>query len=275
MSTQVTEPAPPAPSAPGRATTDQHVSFPRVVRSEWIKFWTLRSSWVTLLAAVIGVIVIGQLIGYNTGKSFSGLAPEDSAPSGVMQGYFLGQLLIGILGVLFVAGEYSTGMIRSTLAAVPTRLPVLGAKALVFFLVSLVAMVPTCVVAYLGAMALRGHFGHGVALSGNLRVVLGTALYLALVGLLGGAFGWIVRSIPGGITSLVAMLLVVPVLLEVIPGTWTQSFAKYLPSNAGSSFVSSIQPPGTLAPWTGLAVMVAWVAAALVIAMVLLKRRDG
>jgi ABC-2 type transport system permease protein len=262
-------PATSSAGSPGRVT------FPRVVRSEWIKFWTLRSTWITLLAAVAGVIVIGQLIGYNTGKSFSGLAPEDSAPSGVMQGYYLGQLLIGVLGVLFVSGEYSTGMIRSTFAAVPSRLPVLGAKAVVYLVVSLVAMVPTCIVAYLGAMAFRGHFGHGVALSGNLRVVIGTGVYLALIGLLGGAIGWIVRSTPGGISALVALLLVVPVLLEVIPGHWVASVSKFLPSNAGSSFVSSVHVPGSLSPWTGLLVLVLWVLAALVAAAVLLRRRDG
>ena len=267
-----------AVATPARRTASgsrQGVTFARVVRSEWIKFWTLRSSWITLLAAVVGVIVIGQLIGYNTGKSFAHLAPEDAAPSGVMQGYYLGQLLIGVLGVLVVSGEYSTGMIRSTLVAVPRRLPVLGAKALVYGFISLVAMIPTCVLAYLGAMAFRAHYGHGVGLGGNLRVVIGTAVYLALIGLLGSAFGWIVRSTPGGISSLVGTLLVVPVLLKVIPGNWAKSVGEYLPSEAGSSFVSSVRADHTLAPWPGLLVLVVWVAAAMALAAVLLRRRDG
>jgi ABC-2 type transport system permease protein len=252
------------------------VSFRRAVVSEWIKFRSLRSSWLMLLAAVIGVFVIGQLIGYNTGKSFATLAPEDAAPSGVMQGYYLGQLLIGVLGVLFVTGEYSTGMIRSTMSAVPRRLPILAAKALVFGIISLVAMVPTCILTFLGAMAFRSHFGHGVSLadSSNLRVVIGTGVYLALVGLLGGALGWIVRSTPGGIATLVGLLLVVPVLLEVIPGTWAESVGQYLPNNAGGSFVSSVHADHTLTPWTGLLVLIAWVAAAVVLASVLLRRRD-
>jgi ABC-type transport system involved in multi-copper enzyme maturation permease subunit len=255
-------------------TSRDQVTFARVLTSEWIKFRTLRSSWITLLAAVVGVIVIGQLIGYNTGKNFSHLAPEDAAPSGVLQGYFLGQLLIGVLGVLFVTGEYSTGMIRSTATAVPTRLPVLGAKAVVFGVISLVAMVPTCIVAFLGAQAFRAHFGHGVSLSGNLRVVIGTGVYLALIGLLGGAIGWIVRSTPGGISTLVAVLLVIPVLLEVIPGHLVASAGKFLPSNAGSSFVSSVRAPDTLSPWVGLGVLLIWVALAVIVAGVVLKRRD-
>ncbi|HET6154318.1 MAG TPA: ABC transporter permease subunit [Marmoricola sp.] len=254
---------------------DHRVTLARVIRSEWIKFWTLRSSWLTLLGAVAGVIIIAQLIGYNTGKSWAHLAPEDAAPSGVMQGYFLGQLLVGVLGVLFVSGEYSTGMIRSTLAAVPTRLPVLAAKALVFFAISLGSMLPTCVVAYLGAMAFRTHYGHGASLDGNLRVVIGTGVYLALVGLIGGAIGWIVRSTAGGISSLVALLLVLPVLLEVIPGTFVKSVSKYLPSEAGSSFVSTVHAQHTLSPWAGLVVMVVWTIGAIAVAAFLLQRRDG
>jgi ABC-2 type transport system permease protein len=256
------------------AGSAQRVTFPRVARSEWIKFWTLRSTWLVLLAAVAGVIVIGALIGYNTGRSFAHLAPEDSAPSGVLQGYYLGQLLVGVLGVLFVSGEYATGMIRSTLTAVPRRLPVLGAKALVCFGVLLAAMVPTCVVAYLGAMAFRAHFGHGASLSGNLRVVLGTGVYLALIGLLGVATGWIVRSTPGGISGLVGLLLVVPVLFQVIPGHWVSTVGEYLPAAGGSSFVSTVHAPDTLSPWLGLAVLVAWVVGALLLAAVLLERRD-
>jgi ABC-type transport system involved in multi-copper enzyme maturation permease subunit len=264
------------PAAGAAPRIAQPVNFARTVSSEWIKFRTLRSSWLVLLAAVVGVIVIGQLIGYNTGKSFSHLAPEDAAPSGVMQGYFLGQLLIGVLGVLFVTGEYATGMIRSSATAVPRRLPVLAAKALVFGLVALVAMVPTCIVTFLGAMAFRSHFGHGVSLSdpGNLRVVIGTGVYLALVGLLGGAIGWIVRNTAGGISTLIGLMLVLPVLFEVVPGTWAESVSKFFPSNAGSSFVSTVHASDTLMPWTGLVVLVVWVVAAIVAAAVLLKRRD-
>ena len=259
-------------------TTDRGtVTFPRVVRSEWIKLRTLRSSWITLFAAVAAMILIGTLIGYNTGKNWAGLAPEDAVPSGAMQGYFLGQLLIGVLGVLFVSGEYSTGMIRSTLAAVPKRIPVLLAKTVVFGATALVAMVSAALLAFGGAQIFLSHYGHGSALSdpGVLRVVVGTGVYLALIGLLGGALGWILRNTAGGIATLVGLLLVVPVLLEVLPWQWLKDIGRYLPGNAGGSFVSSIQVPDTLTPWTGLTVLALWVVAALGVAAVLLKRRDS
>jgi len=264
------------PPSPTR-TDVPGVSFARVVNSEWIKYRTLRSSWIVLLAAVVALIGIGTLIGYNTGKNWAGLAPEDSAPSGALQGLYLGQLLIGVLGVLFVSGEYSTGMIRSTLAAVPRRVPVLLAKALVFAGVVLVTMVPAAFAAFFGAQAFLSHYGHGSSLSDPtvLRVILATGVYLALIGLLGSALGWILRSTPGGISTLVGLLLVVPVLLEVLPGAWVKDIAKYLPGDAGGSFFSSVQADNTLTPGTGLLVLVIWVVVALGLAGVLLKRRDG
>lgn len=281
MSTATTELASPAgQSAAGTTTATTktgQLSMMHVIRSEWIKFRTLRSSWVMLFAAVVGFIALGLVIGYNIGKNFSGLAPEDSAASGPLQGYFLAQLLMGVLGVLFVTGEYTTGMIRSTMAAVPRRVPVLAAKAVVFGSIAAVAMVASSFGAYFGSQLFLSHYGHGSSLSdpGVLRAVIGTGVYLALIGLLGGALGWIVRSTPGGISSLVGILLVLPVLFQVLPGAWATDVLKWLPSAAGGSFVTSVRLPDTLAPWTGFGVLVAWVVGAMAVAAVLLRRRDA
>ncbi len=259
------------------ADTDGDVTLRRVLRSEWVKFRTLRSSWVILVAAMLALVVLGLVIGYNIGRHYAGLAPEDAAASGPLQGYYLGQLLIGVLGVLFVTGEYSTGSIRSTLSAVPRRTPVLVAKSIVFGTIAVVAMVAASLAAFAGSQLFLSHYGHGSALTdpGVLRAVVGTGVYLALIGLLGGALGWIVRSTPGGISSLVGILLVIPVLFQVLPGSWAADVLEYLPSEAGSSFVMSVRLPDTLAPWTGLAVLVVWVAVALAAAAFVLKRRDA
>lgn len=254
------------------------VTFPRVVTSEWIKFRTLRSSWIVLFSAIVAMIVIGALIGYNTGLHWGGkLDAEDRVASAPLQGLNLAQLLIGVLGVLFVSGEHTTGMIRSTLGAVPRRLPVLGAKAVVFGVIALVAMVPASFATFFAAQAFLRHYGHGTALSAPtaLRVIIATGVYLALIGLLGSALGWIVRSTPGGISSLVALLLVVPGILAVLPGQWAKDAAKYLPGDAGQSFYATLQGDNALTPGTGLLVLVLWVAGALGVAAILLKRRDG
>ncbi len=165
------------------------LSFVRVMDSEFIKFRTLRSSWVMLLSGVLALFGLGLLGGWNAGRN-ANLSPGDVLPSWMLEGYYVSQLLVGVLGVLLVTGEYGTGLIRSTLVAVPRRVPVLLAKAAVLTGVSLVTMSVASVATYVGAESLLRTPGHPLGLTepGVLRVVLGTGLYLALVGLLGAAW---------------------------------------------------------------------------------------
>lgn len=259
-----------------RSAPRGRVTFPGASASEWIKFRSLRSSWITLSAGLLGFLAISLVIAYNTGRG-AHLAPEDAAASGTSQGYLLAELLIGVLGVLFVSGEYGTGMIRSTLAAVPKRLSVLYAKGVVFGGVVLASTVVVSVISFLSSQAILAHYhrGHSITDPTALRVVLGVGSYLTLVGLLGSALGWIVRSTAGGISALVGVLLVLPVILETLTGTWGKSIGQYLPSAAGGSFITSIRASHTLAPWTGLGVMALWVAAALTFAGWRLRHRDA
>jgi ABC-type transport system involved in multi-copper enzyme maturation permease subunit len=267
--------APPA-AAPGAEA--QPVTLRRVVRSEWIKFWTLRSTWAVLGAAVAGMIVLALVVAYNTRHLTSNLQANDIAPSSTLQGYYLGQLLIGALGVLFVSGEYGTGMIRSTLVAVPRRLPVLWAKLVVFVSVTAVSMIAVSIVAFLCSQALLSHYRTGFSLGGPgvLRVVIGTGIYLTLVGMIGGALGWIVRSTPGALVAYFATVLVLPVLFGDALGNWGKEVAQFLPSQAGASFSTSIpEGPYSLSPWVGLLVLAGWVAVALAVAAGVLRRRDA
>ena len=257
----------------------QPVTLRRVIKSEWIKFWTLRSTWLVLGGAVAGMVVLALVVAYNTRHITSNLQANDIAPSSTLQGYYLAQLLIGALGVLFVSGEYGTGMIRSTLVAVPKRLPVLWAKLAVFVSVTLTSMVAVSVVAFLCAQALLSHYRTGFSLSepGVLRVVIGTGIYLTLVGMIGGALGWIVRSTPGALVAYFAVVLVLPVLFGDALGNWGKEVAQFLPSQAGASFSTSIpeSPAYSLSPWIGLLVLAGWVAVALAIAAGVLRRRDA
>ena len=267
--------APLVPTEP--AVSTEPVTLPRVVRSEWIKFRSLRSSWAVLGAAVVVMLAFGVIVAFNTRHLTAGQDPDDLGKSATLQGYYLGQLLIGALGVLFVTGEFSTGMVRSTFAAVPTRLPVLVAKFLVFLAVSAVAMITVSVVAFLAGQAIisQDRVGYSLSDPGALRVVLGAGVYLALVGLLGGAIGWIVRSTPGSLVAYFALMLVLPVVFNVVLGQWGKNVYKFLPSGAGSSFFSSPQEPDSLHPWTGLGVLVIWIIVALAAAAVSLRRRDA
>ncbi|MDQ1633438.1 MAG: type transport system permease protein [Frankiaceae bacterium] len=278
MSVSTAAPVRPATTPAGDPSdVARPVTLRRVVRAESIKFWTLRSTVGVLAAAVIGMVAIAMIVALNTRKLTGDVQLEDVLPSATLQGYYLGQLLIGALGVLFVTGEYSTGMIRSTLAAVPKRLPVLVAKLLVFLAVVATAMLAASVVAFLGAQALLGHYRTGFSLGdpGVLRVVLGTGIYLTLVGVIGMAIGWIVRSTPGSLVTYIAVVLVVPGIFSSVLGSWGRHIAQYMPSQAGASFSTSLHLPPSLSPWVGLGVMVLWTVAGLVVAVLSLLRRDA
>ncbi len=260
-----------------RAVQVEPVTLARVVRSEWLKFRTLRSTLAVLAAACLGMFGVALIVAYNTRHLTPNLQPDDIVPSSTLQGYYLGQLLMGALGVLFVSGEYSTGMIRSTLAAVPRRLPVLWAKLVVIVGVTLVSMTALSFVSFLAAQRLISHYRPGFSLSQPhvLRVVIGTGIYLTLVAVIGSALAWIVRSTPGALVAYFATIVVVPVLLESVFGTWGKDIAQFLPTVAGASFSTSLREPHTLLPWPGLLVMIAWAVVLVGVAAVRLRRRDA
>jgi ABC-2 type transport system permease protein len=257
----------------------------RVALSEWTKLRTLRSTRYALLAGVLMTIAFAITPAFVNASRWSTMSLADKAGFHPLETSLIGvtvaQLAIGVLGVLVISGEYSTGMIRSTFAAVPKRLPVLWGKAGVFGLVTLVLALPSTLIAFFAAQAiLKGHSfnGRDVALSfsdpGVSRAVIGGALYLTLVGLFGLGLGAILRSTAGGISALAGILFVLPPLMNVLPSSWNNAVSPYLPSNAGQAIMQSGHPDHTLAPWTGLGVFAAYTAVAIAIAAIQLRRRD-
>ncbi|GAA2195062.1 ABC transporter permease [Micromonospora lupini] len=262
---------------------DARVTWWRVVHSEWIKFRSLRSSLIMLAATV--VLLAGLGLAFSTVLATNPPEPgTPSAPGGPssldplgasLGGVNLAQLLIGTLGVLLVAGEYSTGMIRSSLAAVPKRWPVLAAKVTVLATVSLVVLAPVAVLTFLGGQRILGEDGISLGGEGVLRAVLGAAVYLAGVGVLGMALGALLRNTAGAITSLVALLLVVPGVTSLLPDSWSDAISPYLPSNAGEAVMSITSSSDQLSPGAGLAVFVGWLVVFVGAAIVALRRRDA
>ncbi|WP_112470662.1 ABC transporter permease subunit [Streptomyces triticisoli] len=253
----------------------------RVIRSEWIKLRSLRSTLFTLLAAVVAMIGLGFLFSYFTAERWSNLPPRERLafdPTLVsLRGFFLAQLAVGVLGVLVVGGEYATGMIRATLSAVPRRLPVLWAKALVYAVVAWVLMTVASLTAFLvGQAALSDHhLQTSLDAPGVPRAVLGAGLYLTGVALIGVALGALIRNTAGGIATLFGVLLVLPVLAQALPSSWFDAVDRYLPSTAGQGLLHVQQQPHTLAPWTGFALFCLYALLALAAAAIALRRRDA
>ncbi|MFJ7906699.1 ABC transporter permease [Kitasatospora sp. NPDC096204] len=282
MSTIAPSPVP-APGGVRPARPAYRVTPLRVLRSEWAKLWSLRSSWITLGLALLFLVAFGLIAAYQFKSRMSSGRPMDrdfagaSALSLSLFGTNFAQLALGILGVLVAAGEYSTGMIRSTLAAVPRRLPVLWSKAAVYGLIALV-LGTVGVFAVFGADT-RVLSGTRVAMSfsdaGVVRGLLGAGLYLALVGVIGVALGALLRSVAGGIAVLVATLMLIPGLTSLLPSSWQSHLSPYLPSHAGEAMFALHHDSTTLSPTVGLAVFLGWTVLALGAAAVRLVRTDA
>jgi hypothetical protein len=251
----------------------------RVIASEWVKLATLRSTWITLVAAVVGTIAVGALASWAIDAHWSHLGADERAQfspiTQSLSGVYLAQLAIGVLGVLVITGEYATGMIRASLAAAPRRLPVLWAKLLVFSALTFVTTTVAAFVAFFIGQALLNSHGTTIGAPDALRAVLGVGLYLTVVGILAVGCGFLVRSTAGGIATLFGVLLVLPAIGHVLPLSWQHNVLPYLPSNAGGALYSMHPDPGTLAPWTGFVVMCCWAVVAVVAAAVTLRRRDA
>ncbi|MBV9485442.1 MAG: hypothetical protein JO246_05245 [Frankiaceae bacterium] len=260
-----------------KQVTADPVSLRGAVRAEWIKFVTLRSTVAVLGAAVIVLPLVAVIVAHNTRHLSPTLDLNDVVASAPLQGYYLDQLLIGALGVLFVTSEYSSGMIRATLTAVPKRLPVLWAKLAVFVTVTAIPLVTMTVASFLLAEAYINRYrtGYSLADPGAARVAIGTGIYLVLLGVIGGMIGWIVRSTPGGLVTYLGVILVLPGILGNVVGHWGKYVAEVLPGQAGAAFISIVPEGYSLRPWPGLFVMILWAGLLTAAAAYSLHRRDA
>ena len=252
----------------------------RVALSEWTKLRSVRSTRWALLATVLLIIGIGILACAVFESRWPNLSPGERLRFHPLRANLAGvnfaQLSIGVLGVLVITGEYSTGMIRSTFSAVPKRLPVLWGKALVFGTVAFAISLPAVLIVFFAGEAILSGQHINIALSypGVIRALFGAALYLTVMGLFGLGLGAIVRSTAGGIAALATIVFVLPPIMDLLPSSISNSIDPYLPSNAGGAIWTITPDPNTLAPWAGLAVFAAYAAVAIAIAALLLTRRD-
>jgi ABC-2 type transport system permease protein len=257
------------------------VAFGRVLLSEWTKLRSVRSTKWSLGVGFLLTVAFPIAFSFVTSSHWGSMSPQERADRHPLDialvGVNVAQLAIAVLGVLLISAEYSTGSIRSTFTAVPKRLLVLWAKLVDYAIVSLALMVPAVLVSFFASQAILGRHDilqisftqHGVA-----RAVLGGALYVMLVGIFALAIGAIVRNTAGGIAAFAGIFFVLPPLMFVLPTSWNNAISQYLPSDAGRQLFALQHASHTLRPLTGGLVFGGYCAAAIVVAAVLLVRRD-
>ncbi|MFD5750959.1 ABC transporter permease [Streptomyces sp. NPDC127033] len=272
-----------SPAAPATATpanprypnaSSYRVTPAHVLRSEWHKLWSLRSTWITLLSASALILGIGLLMG-ATYESGGGDADMDTVVL-VLIGVQFAQIAFAVLGILVTAGEYTTGMIRASMTAVPRRLPVLWAKAAVFGAVVFAVSLATAFATFLPAALLLSDTDQAASLGdpGVLRALLGCATALTLLGLIALGLGSALRSVPGAVGTFLGGVMVLPEVLGMLPYDIVQDVKKYVPTKATEALTSAQPVVAGASPGGALLALALTAAATLVLASALLKRRD-
>jgi ABC-type transport system involved in multi-copper enzyme maturation permease subunit len=265
--------------APGAPCT----TLPRVVRSEWIKLRSLRSTWIMLGGLVVSIVAFGlvsaavatgSVSSQGGGPTFAGASPVDT----VLTGANFGIIIVAVMGVLVGAREYSSGLIGTSIAVVPRRWPVLLGKVLTFLALLVPAVLVSVLVSFFAGTAILTSAGvasttwSAVGVAG---AVLGTIGYLVGIGVIGLCLGILLRSVGAGLGVLIGGILFLPTLASaLLPASW-DSVLRYLPSNAGLSFTSVEPVDSMLSYGAGLAVFVLWVVLAVGSATWALMKRDA
>jgi ABC-2 type transport system permease protein len=256
-----------------------------LLTSEWTKIRSVRSTLWSLLAYVVIAVGFSTLVAvvisntWNRSGAHANHVTLYTDPTEVIfgAGFGIGQLALCVLGVIVISSEYSTGAIRSSLLAVPRRIPMLAAKTAVFAVIALlVSAVTVFAVFFISTAILRSHVSITLSQPGVTRAVIGAIAYLTVLGLFALAIGGLIRHTAGAIASVIGLVLVVPPLLSLIPGTVANHIHGYLPTVAGILFAQTRQQPAdVLSPWEGFGVFCLWTAVLLAVSGWLLIRRDA
>ncbi len=299
MSSTTLEPTPSPRGAHAGAARPGHLSgdgtssgpgpsFPRVLNSEFIKFRTLLSTVILLACTVLVVVGFGALSAWGTGQ-FAEQAMSDPAAAAAVaaqggdiavtvptSGIAFAQLILGSLGVLLMSSEFTTGMARSTFAAVPKRTPAFVAKLLVVMVTAFVVTAVSVFVAGLVSVPILDNYDLDLDLasSQSVKLLLINSAYVAAVAAIGMALGSLLRNSAGGIMTLVGLFFVAPIAFQLIPGDFFVQTRKYLPGNTVEPMTAVQHVPDTLEAWQAALVLGAWVVIPVLVAAVVLKKRD-
>jgi hypothetical protein len=297
MSSTILEPTPSRPGAHAGARSERSGNgsslgpgpgFLRVLNSEFIKFRTLLSTLILLGSTVLVVVGFGALSAWGTGQFAEAAStdPEaaaafasqggDLAVSVPTSGIAFAQLILGSLGVLLMSSEFTTGMARSTFAAVPRRTPAFFAKLLVVVVTAFVLTAVSVFLAGIVSLPILDSYELklDLASSQSVKLLLVSSIYVAAVAAIGMSLGALLRNSAGGIMGLVGLFFVAPIAFQLIPGDFFVEARKYLPGNTVEPLTAVEHVPDTLEAWQAALVLGAWVIIPVVLAAFLLKKRD-
>jgi ABC-2 type transport system permease protein len=252
-------------------------SLAAVLRAEWLKLRTVRSTWWTVVATFALGAGLTILMCWGNADWLASPDADESPGSFITWGMMIAQICAVVLGALVVTTEYGTGMIRTTFAAVPSRGRVLLAKSVVLVSLLFVVGTVTALVGYAGGNWFLDREGIGMALEGDvLRAMYGSGLYLAGIGLFTVAVGFLLRHTAGTISIVLALMLILGNMVNLVPGAFGEWLTKLMPGNAGSAISTPVSfNPDLLEPWTGFAVFALETAVLLAAAYVVVRRRDA
>ncbi|WP_432482432.1 ABC transporter permease [Kineococcus esterisolvens] len=269
---------------PQYAGTRYRVSFGGLLKSEWIKFWSVRSIVVTMVVSAVAIVGLGVLLSWATASTLSDpeLGPQMAAQgidstAASLQGAQMATLIVAAVGVIVIAGEFSTGMIRTTFVTAPGRLGVYAAKVVVLAVSVAVLSAAAVLVAFLAGQAILDGEGVGASLGdeGVLRALAGNVVMLVGVALAGLAVGAVLRNSAAAICTVLAAIFVVPLLLMAVPESWGgDTFRRYWFSNTVLNSTAVLEQPTYLDVVPGLVAFAAWVAVLLGLGALSLKKRD-
>lgn len=252
------------------------LSFAGALRSELTKIRSVRSTYWTLIATLVVVVAFGALACIGATTDLPRPAGWDPTRQSLF-GLYLGPLLLGVLGVLVISSEYSTGMIRTSLTTNPHRGVMIAAKGLAFTMVALAASLVTSFAAFFTGQAILStkHIGTSLGSPRVLGAVIGGAVFLALCGVIAFGIGLLIRYTAAGVGATMGLLFVLTIVVQLLPMSWQNDVDRWVPAVAGSQ-LWTVQPPDQIfGTWGSLAVLCGWAALALIPALALFHRRDA
>lgn len=256
-------------------------AFGRALAAEWRKLWAVRATAATVISLPFVALLFAWLFSNGGGREYAGSSLAEQAafdPTAIsLQSHLMAQMVVGILGVLAITTEYSTGQISTTTIAVPRRGALFAAKATVITTVTLITGTLTALLSYWLGQTILGSYGAPTSQPfepGVVRAIAGMGLYLALTALLGLALGILFRSSAAALGTIVTAVLILPALSQNLPESIAEVIARFWPNLAGARIMSTVTDPGLLTPVVGFALFLFTVAAVTVAAYVTFRNRD-